>query len=64
MDPAVVVARLADRGIFASHGDFYAATVVERLQVPGGLVRIGAACYTNSDEVDRLLSALKWIAAE
>lgn len=64
VDPAVVAEQLAEQGIFTSHGDFYAATVVERLQVPGGLVRIGAACYTNSDEVDRLTSAVKAIAAE
>src|SRR5947209_12560343 len=34
--------------LFRSHGDFYAATVIERLGLaPEGLVRVGAACYTN-----------------
>ncbi|PYI74689.1 MAG: cysteine desulfurase-like protein [Verrucomicrobia bacterium] len=59
--PSVDVAKkLAQRGLFLSHGDFYAMTVVERLgQAPGGLVRAGCGCYTTSDEVDRLLNALR-----
>jgi selenocysteine lyase/cysteine desulfurase len=47
---------LAERGVFVSCGDFYAATVVERLGVPGGLVRAGCACYTTTEEIDRLIS--------
>jgi cysteine desulfurase family protein (TIGR01976 family) len=55
-----VASRLAERGIFVSHGDFYAATVVERLGLgPEGLVRAGCACYTTQDEVDRLISAVR-----
>jgi selenocysteine lyase/cysteine desulfurase len=51
---------LAERGLFLSHGDFYAMTVVERLgQAPDGLVRAGCACYTTSEEVNRLLDALR-----
>ncbi len=55
--PAHDVARaLADRGVFVSSGDFYAATVVERLgHARDGLVRAGCACYTTDDEVERLL---------
>ncbi len=47
--PAEEVSRLlADRGIFASHGNFYAMTVVERLGLADhGLVRLGCACYTT-----------------
>ena len=57
-----VCRRLADRGIFASHGDFYATTVVERLGLSGrGLVRIGCACYTTEEEIDRLLAAVREI---
>ncbi|HEX8203323.1 MAG TPA: aminotransferase class V-fold PLP-dependent enzyme, partial [Isosphaeraceae bacterium] len=61
--PAVdVCRRLADRGLFASHGDFYATTVVERLGLaPEGLVRIGCACYTTEEEIDRLLDAVRAI---
>ncbi len=51
-----VARRLADRGLFVSHGDFYAQTVVDRLGLqPEGLVRVGCACYTSDDEVERLI---------
>ncbi len=53
-----VARHLAGRGLFLSHGDFYAATVVERLQVEG-LVRAGCACYTTDEEVDRLIAAVR-----
>lgn len=52
--------RLAARGLFLSHGDFYAATVVERLGLgPEGLVRAGCACYTTADEIERLIDGVK-----
>src|SRR5439155_24299584 len=58
-----VARRLADRGLFASHGDFYAQTVIERLGLaPEGLVRVGCACYTSDDEIERLIEAVKEIA--
>ncbi len=62
--PSTVVAReLADIGIFASHGDFYAATVIERLGQSGeGLVRAGCACYNTLEEVERLIEGLYAIA--
>jgi cysteine desulfurase family protein (TIGR01976 family) len=53
------VRRLAEKGLFLSHGDFYAATVIERLGLePEGLIRAGCACYTTEDEIDRLIHAL------
>jgi selenocysteine lyase/cysteine desulfurase len=63
--PADQVSRkLADRGLFASHGDFYASTVVRRLEVAdGGLLRIGCACYTAAEEIDRVVEAIRAIAA-
>jgi len=59
--PSIEVAeKLAKRGVFLSHGDFYAMTVVERLgQAPHGLVRAGCACYTTPEEVDRLLAGVR-----
>jgi cysteine desulfurase family protein (TIGR01976 family) len=52
--------KLAERGLFLSHGDFYAMTVVERLgQTPHGLARAGCACYTTSQEVNRLLAGVR-----
>jgi cysteine desulfurase family protein (TIGR01976 family) len=61
--PSIEVAKkLAERGVFVSHGDFYAITVVERLgQASHGLVRAGCACYTTSEEVDRLLAGVRQI---
>src|SRR5438477_7741761 len=56
----VVAKKLAKRGIFLSHGDFYAMTVVERLGLlPDGLVRAGCACYTTAEEVGRLLDGIR-----
>jgi cysteine desulfurase family protein (TIGR01976 family) len=58
--PAVDVARkLAGRGLFLSHGDFYATTVIRRLgQAEHGVVRAGCACYTTPEEVDRLIEGV------
>jgi selenocysteine lyase/cysteine desulfurase len=62
--PATEVAiRLARRAIFASHGNFYAQTVAERLgQARDGLLRLGCACYTTENEVDRVVESLRAIA--
>jgi selenocysteine lyase/cysteine desulfurase len=62
--PAVEVCRrLADRAIFASHGNFYAMTVAGRLGVTrDGLIRIGCACYTTDEEVARVIESLRAIA--
>ncbi len=50
---------LAEKGLFLSHGDFYAATVVKRLGLePEGLIRAGCACYTTEEEIDRLIEAV------
>ncbi|MGI9113959.1 MAG: cysteine desulfurase-like protein [Chthoniobacterales bacterium] len=60
MASAEVARKVAERGVFLSHGDFYAMTVVERVgQARLGLVRAGCACYTTPDEVDRLLAAVR-----
>ena len=51
---------LAGRGVFVSHGDFYAATVIERLELgTEGLVRAGLACYTSADDVTRLVDGVR-----
>jgi cysteine desulfurase family protein (TIGR01976 family) len=57
MTAEAVSRALAERALFASHGDFYAQTVVERLGVES-LVRVGCACYTTEEEIDRLLDAV------
>jgi cysteine desulfurase family protein (TIGR01976 family) len=63
--PAAAVSReLADRGIFASHGDFYATTVARRLGVDEkGFVRIGCACYTSREEIERVIAAVRAVSA-
>jgi len=62
-DAGDVAAHLASLGVFVSHGDFYATTVVERLTPgPGGLVRAGCACYTTEAEVDRLIEGVRALA--
>jgi cysteine desulfurase family protein (TIGR01976 family) len=54
-----VARRLAARGVFVSHGDFYALTVVERLNLlPEGLVRAGCAVYTTEEEIARLVEGV------
>ena len=58
-----VAIALAKRGVFLSHGDFYAATVIERLgHAADGVVRAGCACYTTMEEVDRLLEGVEAVA--
>jgi cysteine desulfurase family protein (TIGR01976 family) len=60
-----VATALAKRGVFVSNGDFYAATIIERLGlVPGGLVRVGCSCYTSEDEVNRLIDGVRALARE
>jgi selenocysteine lyase/cysteine desulfurase len=63
VDSSAVASALAADGVFVSHGDFYARTVVERLGLmPEGLVRAGCACYTSDDDVERLLAGVEAVA--
>jgi cysteine desulfurase family protein (TIGR01976 family) len=63
MTSEAVTRALAERAVFVSHGDFYAATVVERLGLAeDGLVRAGCACYTTEEEVDRLVAGVSELA--
>jgi cysteine desulfurase family protein (TIGR01976 family) len=59
-DTTAIARRLAAQGVFVSNGDYYATTVMERLgQMADGTVRVGMSCYSNQDEVDRLVTALR-----
>jgi cysteine desulfurase family protein (TIGR01976 family) len=63
MPSSEVGRHLAGRGIFASHGDFYATTVARRLGVAEqGMVRIGCACYSTEEEIDRVVDGVRAIA--
>jgi cysteine desulfurase family protein (TIGR01976 family) len=54
-----IAVALAERGLFVSHGDFYAATVIERLGVGAdGVVRVGCSAYTTSEEIERVVRAV------
>lgn len=57
-----ITSRLAEKGLFTSNGDFYAATIVEQLAIEG-LVRVGFACYTSEKEVTRLINAISALDA-
>lgn len=51
-----VAVALAEQGLFVSHGDFYAATVIERLGVGAdGVVRVGCSAYTTMEEIERVV---------
>jgi cysteine desulfurase family protein (TIGR01976 family) len=59
-DPKRATAALARQGVFVTHGDFYATTVVRRLGYGDhGMLRAGCLAYTTGDEVDRLLEAVR-----
>ena len=59
--PDDVCASLAERGVFAWAGHYYALEPMQALGVldRGGLVRIGFVHTTTEDEVDRVLEELE-----
>jgi cysteine desulfurase family protein (TIGR01976 family) len=63
--PRELAARLGQRGFFTWDGNYYALNLAERLDVQkdGGCLRIGPVHYNTGEEVDRLLAALREIAA-
>ncbi|HVZ47144.1 MAG TPA: cysteine desulfurase-like protein [Gemmatimonadaceae bacterium] len=62
-DAAAVARALAAQGVFVSHGDFYASTIVAQLgHALDGVVRAGCACYTSEAEVDRLVAGVAALA--
>jgi cysteine desulfurase family protein (TIGR01976 family) len=64
VDSGDVARALAERGVFVSHGDFYAATVARVLgHERDGLVRAGCAAYTTGDEVERLIEGVRRLGA-
>jgi cysteine desulfurase family protein (TIGR01976 family) len=63
--PDDVASKLAEQDIFVWSGHFYAVEVIARLglEETGGLIRIGLCHYSTKAEVDRVLGALRAIAA-
>jgi len=64
--PTEIASFLAQRGIFTWDGNYYALNLTERLGVEarGGLLRVGLVHYNTSEEVDRLLGALREFIAK
>jgi len=64
-DSRAAATALAGMGLFVSHGDFYALTVIERLGLADeGLVRAGCGIYTTTEEVDRLIAGVRSLALQ
>ena len=63
--PRAVAEALASEGIAVWDGDFYATGLIDRLGLAegGGVVRVGLTHYNTAGEVDRLVEALRRIAA-
>ncbi len=63
VSPVEAASKLSDRGLFLSHGNFYAPGVTRRLGVePSGLLRAGCACYTDPEEVERLIEGVELVS--
>lgn len=63
--PLATATFLGERGIFTWDGNYFALNLTERLGVEkdGGLLRIGLVHYNTAEEVDRVLGALRELAA-
>ena len=61
--PLELATALGERGFFTWDGNYYALNLTERLDVEkdGGFLRIGLVHYNTSEEVDRLIVALREI---
>ena len=62
-DPVAVAAELADHGIMAGGGDFYAGRVLDAMgvDVERGALRLSFTHYTSDQEVDQLLDVLETV---
>ncbi len=61
--PLELATSLGDRGFFTWDGNYYALNLTEHLDVEksGGFLRIGLVHYNTTEEVDRMLAALREI---
>ncbi|MGA9473779.1 MAG: cysteine desulfurase-like protein [Terriglobales bacterium] len=59
--PLALATKLGEQGFFTWDGNYYALNLTERLDVEksGGFLRIGLVHYNTTEEVDRLLAALR-----
>ena len=59
--PDEIAAFLADNHIYVWSGDYYALEIMERLNRPQGMVRIGIGQYNTRAEIHRLLNLVESI---
>ena len=61
--PLELATALGERGFFTRDANYYALNLTERLDLEkdGGFLRIGLVHYNTSEEVDRLINALREI---
>lgn len=65
LQPLEVSRALAERGVVAPAGTFYAVEPARRLGLhPTGAVRVGLAPYSTDDDVDRLLEGLDFVVRD
>ncbi|MGM8363902.1 cysteine desulfurase-like protein [Virgibacillus sp. W0181] len=59
--PEKVCRQMAGLGVHIEYGDFYAMTLVEKLELgsEGGLIRAGIAPYNTEEEIDRLIKGIE-----
>ena len=57
--PAEIARCLAQQHIYVWSGDYYAREIMQRLERPQGMVRIGIGQYNTRAEIDRLLNAIE-----
>lgn len=58
-NPMEVAQYLAERGIYVWDGNYYAVEIMQRLNKPDGMVRVGLAHYNTHAEIDQLEAALR-----
>ncbi|MCY4073329.1 MAG: cysteine desulfurase-like protein [Chloroflexi bacterium] len=56
--PDEIAACLAEHDVFVWSGDYYALEIMQRLNRPDGMVRVGIAQYNTIEEINRLLELL------
>jgi cysteine desulfurase family protein (TIGR01976 family) len=55
--PEAVVQHVDSHGIGIRWGDFYARRLIDKLQLPQGVVRVSMAHYNTASEINRLIEA-------
>lgn len=65
VSPAEISLALAKENIFVWHGDYYAVEVIDHLGLTahGGMLRVGAAHYNTSEEIDRLIETVRQLGS-